>query len=356
MRLGASFWILGVSVAAVAAAVAGCGSSSDDGGGGSGGSAGGAGGAGGSGAGATECVPTADICYVAGPSGPGAACMAKADFSAQDVTQLRVTSHQVASPVALASPFVQDSIITKKSALFEPDCNLEGSGQFNLLMEVDTAQKKVTLGGGVPQAVLGAPKDGTCYASFTDTGSGLTVAPTTADYTEQSDGTLEALFPEFVMPIYLEDAVTSDSYVLVPLHEMTFTAKLSDDKNCVGRYAPEQVNPDLLCQPDQGEFAWKTGGRYEGYITVEEADNVFVVSLGETLCVVLTNDPSKWKGPSPDASCKTSKGFTETGALPKGDWCSTTNSADGCQDSWRLVIDVAAQAIPINGEYGKDCP
>ena len=33
------------------------------------------------------------------------------------------------------------------------------------------------------------------------------------------------------------------------------------------------------------------------------------------------------------------------------DRCGATNSAGGCQDSWKLVIDFAAQAIQIKGVY-----
>ena len=349
-------WTTSVAMLLAAAACGSDESSAGSGGmAGSGGTAGMAGSAG-SDAGTPECMPTADVCFVNGPSGPGAACMAKADFSSAAVTQLRATSHQVKSPAALAEPFVQDGIITKKSALAEPECHLNGSGQFNLLMEIDSAQKQLTIGGGIPQALAGAPKDGTCYASFTDTASGLVVKPETQGYSEESDGSLSATFPSFVMPIYLADTTTADSYVLVPLHDLTVNATLSADKNCIGRYAAETLDPGSDCQPAAGEFAWKTGGHYEGYITVEEADKVFVVSLGETLCVLLTGDPAMWKGPAPEASCKTSVGFTQTGGLPKGDWCSTTNSAGGCQDAWRLVIDVAAQAIPIKGVYPSDCP
>ncbi|MFO0569825.1 MAG: hypothetical protein U0263_29515 [Polyangiaceae bacterium] len=320
----------------------------DDGGGGGSGGSGGSGASGGSGGGSSACKPTDTSCFVAGPDGAGNDCMAKADFSAADVTQLRMTSHQVASPTALAAPFVQDAIITKKSTLYEPKCNLDGSGQFNFLFQVDTVKKEVVLGGGVPQTLLGPALDGTCWAEFKDATSGLEVKQYTAPYTE-SEGTLTAELDSFVMPIYLEDKATPESAVLVPLHKMKFSATLSADKNCVGRYAHETLDKGLLCQPGDGEFAWQKGGTYEGYVTVEEADQVMVVSLGETLCVVLSGDTAKWKGTNQD--CKTSKGFASSGALPKGDWCSTTNSAGGCQDSWRLVIDFAAQAIDIKGVY-----
>jgi hypothetical protein len=325
----------------------GCGGGGDDGAGAGGGSSGSGGNAGGN----TECKSQDASCYVAGPDGPGNECMAKADFSAADITTLRMSSHQVKSPNALAAPFMQEGIITKKSTLDEPQCNLAGSGQFNLLLELDTAQKQVTIGGGVPQKLVGAATDGTCWADFHDTVNNIDVKPETASYTE-SGGTFTALYDSFVMPIYVEDKWTlnGDSYVLVPLHEMTLTGKLSADKNCIGRYAPDNLTLDNSCAPDVGTFAWDPGGTYQGYITVEEADNVTVVTLGETLCVVLSGDIPKWKGPT-EHNCKTSNGFTQTGALPKGDWCSTTNSAGGCQDSWQLVIDYAAQAIKVKGNY-----
>lgn len=328
---------------AIVVASAGCGE--DDPGGGKAGSGGGSSG---------SCKPSAESCYVAGAEGPGNECMAKADFSGSAVAELRVASHQVKSPTTLAAPFMQNAIITKKSALFEPTCNLDGTGQFNLLLTVDSGASTLTLAGGVPQALLGPATSGTCYARL-DAGGGIVVEPVTAPMTLGSDGQFTATFDSFVLPIYLEDSADAEKAVLMPLHEMTVTGKLSADNNCIGRYAHERGNPSQSCQPGEGQFAWEPAGRYEGYITVTEADEVFVHSLGQTLCVVLTGDPTLWKGPKPDLNCKTSQGFVDNGGLPKGDWCSTTNSAGGCQDSWRLVIDYAAQAIQIGGEYGSGC-
>ncbi|MBK7582265.1 MAG: hypothetical protein IPI67_18920 [Myxococcales bacterium] len=337
-------WLCFASMAVLGGGlVGGCGG--DDGGGKT--SSGGSGG-GGTGGGASECTPTDASCYATGAEGPGNECMAKADFSSGAIAMLRMTSHQVQSPSALAAPFVQDSIITKKSALVEPNCNLDGSGQFNFLMQLDTDKKELTLGGGVPQALIGSAIDGTCWAAFKDPASGLEVKQYVTPYTE-SGGQLEGKLDSFVMPIFLADKAGAEDAVLVPLHEMTFTAKLSADKNCVGRYAAEKLSKGLSCQPTDGEFAWEPAGRYEGYITVEEADDVMVVSLGESLCVVLSGDTAKWKGTA--QNCATSKGFAASGALPKGDWCAATNSAGGCQDSWKLVIDFAAQAINIKGVY-----
>ncbi|MEZ4223719.1 MAG: hypothetical protein R3B13_22415 [Polyangiaceae bacterium] len=320
-----------------------CSSSDDGGGGGSGGGT------------SAGCKPSANACYVDGATGPGNECLARADYSGKDLVGLRVTSHQVKSPTTLAAPFMQDAIITQKSALFEPTCNQLGSGQFNLLVQLDRAAAELTLSGGVPQALIGDPGKA-CFAQLTDPKSGLTVEPVTATATVGADGKFDATLPLFVMPIYLEDQADLASTVLMPLHETRVTGTLSADGNCIGRYAHERLDPGLQCQAGESEFAWDAGGRYEGYITVAEADQVFVHSLGQTLCVVLTGDPKKWEGPKPDSSCATSPGFQDTGALPKGDWCSTTNSAGGCQDAWHLEIDFAAAAVTIGGEHGKDCP
>jgi hypothetical protein len=309
--------------------------------------------------GSTACKPAAQECYVDGSEGPGSECLAKADFSgaADGKTQLRITQHEVAKPNTLAKPYVQEAIITKKSALEQPACNQYGLGQFNLLLEIDTQAGTLTLGGGVPQSCTGGsgcteepvdPKNGTCWASFAS--GTLQVRPKQATTTTEA-GKLRAEFDSFVMPIYLENKTNADSYVLVPLQQMTLEATLSDDRNCIGRYAHERLDPAFKCKPDVDEFGWDNGGVYRGTITVAEADDVFVHSLGQSLCVVLSGDPSTWKGT--ENTCRTSEGFTKTGALPKGDWCAGTNSAGGCEDAWRLEIQFAAHAIRIRGEYDE---
>jgi hypothetical protein len=254
----------------------------------------------------------------------------------------------VKSPNALAQPFVQEMIFTKKSALSEPQCNMNGTGQLNMLLSIDAGQQLLTIGGGVPQALVGEPKAGTCWASFFDSSSGMNVAPATAPFTQDANGKLTAVFASFTLPIYLEDATTPDSYFLLPLHEVTVHATLSTDKNCIGRYAAEALDPAFSCLPAQGSFAWHAGGGYEGYVTVEEADEVMIASLGSSLCVVLSGDPALWKGPNND--CKSSPAFQTTGGLPKGDWCSASGPG-GCADAWHVSIDIAAQAIALNGEY-----
>jgi len=326
------FVVTGVALAA------GCSSSGgSDNGGTGGGTAGG-------------CKPTAAECYAAGPDGPGNACLAKADNTG-DKVQLRVSQLQVSSPVALIQPYMQDSIITKKIDLHQQACYQSGVGEFNILFEYDTTQKTVTAGASIPQALIGAPTDGTCFAKFTDQSSGIDVGPVSTPYTASGD-TYSATFDKLVVPIYINDA--QDSYALLPLHQVDVTATLSKDHDCVGSFRAANLEPPL-CAPAEGEFAWENGGSFNGYITVAEADTVDIVDLGESLCVLLSGDPVLWKGTDAKHTCKGSDQYAKTQQLPEGDWCSTSNSAGGCKDSWHLATKFAASAIKIDDSKFNTC-
>lgn len=299
--------------------------------------------------GSGSCKPTAAECYVAGPDGPGNACLAKTDNTG-DKYQLRVSQLQVSSPVALIQPFMQDSIITKKIDLQQQACYQSGEGEFNILFEYDTKQKTLTAGASIPQGLIGAPKDGTCFAKFSDQSSGIDVGPTSTPYTVSGD-TYTASFDKLVLPIYIQE--DQKNYALLPLHKVDVKATLSKDHDCVGSYKADQLKPPL-CAPAEGEFAWVNGGSFTGYITVAEADTVDVADLGESLCVLLSGDPA-WKGTDAKHTCKGSDQYKNTGKLPVGDWCSTTNSAGGCKDAWHLVTKFAASAIKIDDSVYNTC-
>jgi hypothetical protein len=301
-----------------------------------------------------SCQPTSADCYVDGPEGPGAECLALHDNSGSDKIQMRVSMLKVDSPPVLAQPFMQDAIITKKVTLAREQCNLYGDAQYNVLFEFDTAQKTVTSGGAYPHAEIGDPKtDGACYARFTDESSAIDVEPVTTDL-EIDGNTFRAEFPHIVIPIFLEDK--KDSYVLLPLSQLSVEAELSEDRNCIGRFQHETLSPDNLCAAPEGKFAWEGAGTYKSFITVEESDGVNIQSLGYTLCVLLSGDVAKWRGPLNEdgiAACKDSAGWTAAGnRLPTGDWCSTDNApANGdCADAFRLETSFAASAIKITGD------
>jgi hypothetical protein len=307
---------------------------------------GGSGGSGGSGGGQGACWPTDDVCYVAGPTGPGAECLAKADNSGSPIWQGRLTSIQVTKPDRLAQQFVQNTIIDKGVTLNQDVCNETGDGTFSWLFEFDSTTNKLRTGGGLP---VGDPKAGGCLVSLTTTS--LPVAPIEVDVTIDGEN-FSAQNIDVYVPIFLDPADTSKALVL-PLHGVEFAGKFNDDThNCIGSFNGDELLPTDGCRAAPPARAWKNGGTLKGYITIAEADQVFVEELGSTLCVYIAGTED-WKGPDPDASCATSAKWV-AGERPPGDWCSTTNApADGtCQDAWRLEGEFAAAAFDVTG----DCP
>ncbi|MEZ4374062.1 MAG: hypothetical protein R3B07_24795 [Polyangiaceae bacterium] len=356
--LGRVAWVMSVTVA-LGLCAGGCGGSDDPAGsGGSSGSGGtaGTGGSGGSGGGVSDhpCQPKEASCYVAGTSGPGAQCMARRDNSKEDVIQLRVTQLELKEPATLRQPFLQNSVITPKITPNSPECFQFGDAQFNILFSWDTTTMKVTQGAGEPQALIGPLNDGTCYSQFNDGPSGAQIKPVETDFTVEGN-VYTAVFPDIAVPIYLEDSKAN--YALLPLHELEVTATLSDDKSCVGRYVPENLDETQGCSAKEGEFAYQNAGTYKGYVTVEEADTVDITSLGYSLCVLLSGNVKRWQNKPAGETigrCDGSQGFMEEGGFPKGNWCSGTNSAatDTCADAWLIESDYAAAGVTINGVCG----
>ena len=77
----------------------------------------------------------------------------------------------------------------------------------------------------------------------------------------------------------------------------------------------------------------------EGYIKLSDADKIDIIDIGKTLCTVLTNKT----GPDGKSCPKTATGEIDV----KGDYCSTTKSAGGCQDSFWLAATLAASATEL---------
>ena len=327
-------------VIAAFAAAGGC--SSDEGGGG------GNGGAGGSGA-AGACWPSNDACYVAGPEGPGAECLAKKDNTNEAVWQGRLTSIEVLKPAKLAQQFIQGAIIDNGVSLNQQECNEGGEGTFTWLFEFNPATNKLKTGGGPP---VQDPKAGSCFVTLTNTS--LPVAPIEVDVTIDGQN-FSASGIDVNVPVFLNPDDTTNALVL-PLHDVEFSGTFSADHNCIGSFNGDELQPINNCAPDTSttppQRFWKNGGTLKGYITILEADQVYVEELGSTLCVFIAG-AADWKGPAPANDCATSAKWM-AGERPAGDWCSTTNApADGsCSDAWRLEGQFAGAAFQING----DCP
>ncbi len=316
------------------------------------GASGATGGAGGNGA-LPNCMPASPDCYVNGPGGPGAECLALHDNVDGAPTQLRVSQLVITSPVVLAQPFMQDALITKKTGLDRPDCFQFGDGQLNLLIELDAAAGTARLGAALPLALIGDPKtDGACWATFDDPGSGYTVAPAQTAYAAGGQS-FDLPFDRFALPMFLENKL--DSYVLFPLQHVQLTGTLSADRDCIGAYDAASLDPDSTCSPGAGSFAWTNGGELRAHILVSDSDRVEVTSLGYTLCVLVSGDVAKWKGPKNAhgiATCQDSDGWTQSGGqLPDGDWCASTDApaTATCHDAFRFDSSYAASGIAING-------
>jgi hypothetical protein len=143
------------------------------------GGAGGSGGGGGTGGAAPACKPTADVCYSAGPNGPGNECLAPHNNDGQDHVQIRAVWARSIAPKGNTDPAVYD-ILRLRSSLNWGECNMpNGQGGFMLLTDwdrsnPDKAQQTVrtgyaaymTLPGPAPDPVQ-VKNDGLCMLEYT---------------------------------------------------------------------------------------------------------------------------------------------------------------------------------------------
>ncbi len=341
---------LGIGLACVVCALGlgtlGC-SGEDDTSGGNGNGGSGNAGSGGSAGGANvgECVPTAAECYVDGPTGPGAECLAKVDNSKSDVWTGRFSFLKINKPAALANQIVQEAVINKGISLNQPDCKETGDGTFSWLLEFNSTTGKLKTGGGDP---VTDPKAGGCFVSVPNANPALVVAPVEVDVAVDAQGKFAATIDSVVVPIFLDKEKTG--VILLPLHGIAFDGQFSADHNCVGRYNGDKFTKSNLCQPDTtlDETNWTTGGNLRGYITVEEAEAVYIDDLSVSLCAQIAG--KDWKG-KPEGKCSETAAW-QAGERPDGDWCAATNSpaTASCKDAWELQGGFAASAIKINGD------
>jgi hypothetical protein len=323
-----SYFLLLALGTVVLSAAGGC---SDDGGDG----------AGSGGAGAVDCWPKSDACYIAGRSGPGAECLAQKNNAGATKWQGRLTSIQVVKPSNLTLTVVQRDIINKGVDILECDPSAKGEGTFSWMFEIDSETKMMRTGGGLP---ISDPKAGGCFVTMPN--QPLPIAPIEVPVT--IDGlSFSASGIDVSVPIFTSPTDTTNPIIL-PLHAVTIGGTFSDDShNCIGHFLGDELLPEESC----AGTAWTSGGQLEGYITIEEADQVYIEELTTTLCVFLAGIGGGWKGSA--GNCATSDKWL-AGDRPKGDWCSTTNAAGdaACSDAWHLEAGFAAAGFPVNG----DCP
>jgi hypothetical protein len=298
-----------------------------------------------------NCDDTGEMCMASmagcstAPCTSSSACLAMADNTGKTVQDFRMRKLHVVAPGALASEVIQGGIVDLGIEL-PNQCGENGQGAFNWLLRVDTTAMKMTTGGAPPATdPFGV---GYCFVDQM-IGSAL-VAPATTPLMMASDGTLEtAPIPKLNVPIYVMGQLSM--VVVLPISQGRLTGvTISKDGNCIGAFNPNGVTfSGGSCIANGGCERWFTAGSLGGYITLDEADNVPVATLGNiSLCVFLTGGSSVVDGGKACARDMSGK------IIARGDYCSTTQSAGGCGDSFWLAATFAASAVKIND--GKGMP
>jgi hypothetical protein len=305
------------------------------------------------------CSPASGTCNTA-PCQASSPCLAMADNSGASVANLRMRKLLVTAPPALAfrppnDTFVQKTVIDNGINL-DYQCGEPGTGTFNWLIQFDTTNNKVTTGCAPPTT----DPFGVGYCFVNATIEGLKVGPVTVDITQNSNGSYDsAIIPKLYVPIFVAQgttgASTAPSVVVLPLtHSAVKGVTLSADHNCIGNYNANAVTPVPASPPNPASCVdtddttcvrWTTGGSLGGYITLDEANNVDVPQLSESLCVLLAaTAPVDTSNPNEKRCATDSSGHV----MATGDFCSQTNLPMGCADSYWLSATFAASAAKIS--------
>lgn len=276
-------------------------------------------------------------------------CVALVDNKASTDFALRMAQVQFFKPDAFTGSF-EMGLILNSLVMNLPACNLTGSGTFSWIVELNTTTGQYTVGTSKP---VQNPKDGYSYVNETISLSGqnFTIKPVNGSFSVDPDGTLNADVLDFIfLPVYLDSQ--GNSVLLIPVHQLRmYETKISADNNCVGKYNEWGLSPSNDCDPDyaQNSFPFVNGGKAEGYILLEEADDVVITaySLNRSLCVLLSPSAGVYgDGGNPQHCERDANGVIK---LP-GDWCSLTNGpADpSCHDAMKVKADFAASSVKLN--------
>jgi hypothetical protein len=296
-------------------------------------------------------APTGASCVPTDPACPALAvksdCLALVDNTGKDQFVLRMSQLEVVSPAVLSTPLVAN-LVGKGVNINLPKCNVPGDGTFSLITEFDIKAGKIKTGGGLPTA---NPTDGYCYAN--DAANKVAPVEVPAKFTVGTGGVTFSTDPiaKIVMPVYQPDM---KSTIHLPLSQAKLVdGQISADHNCVGSFNGTKLDPNNNCLEEPSVKFFTNGAKLEGYITLEEADAVLVPQLTETLCALLVGTDSaavaKYIEGTAPKKCKRTDGKTID---LKGDWCSMTNAAGGCQDSFRLSASLASSAVKLKAS----CP
>jgi hypothetical protein len=281
-------------------------------------------------------------CPIEPQCGTTSSCLPMADNAGKDLADLRLRSLIVTAPAPLATSLVQRAIITKNIDLKAKQCGETGNGAFNWLIRVDRKNNSILTGGAPPSDdPFGV---GFCFYNHT-TPSGIEVVPEEIKVTFTGDTFTTDPIPKLNVPIFLNGDVNNT--IILPLTNVVINkVTLSNSDNCVGRFEPKSLTSDCTNDPESCA-KWTTAGAIGGYITLEEADNVEIADLSQSLCVLLTGADKNAENKCPREAGKL--------AIPDsklGDFCSTSQKAGECRDSFWLAATFAASAATITDGAG----
>jgi len=271
--------------------------------------------------------------------GSASTCLPIADNKGKQVLDFRMRRLNVAAPKALAQQFIQKTVVTTNIDLNARECGEKGKGLFTWLLRVDRQNNTLVTGGAPPSAdPFGV---GYCFARFT-TADKIVIEPLQTGIVFQGDTFKSTDKKKLNVPIFLNGDV--NNVVVLPVTDVVIQGvALSEGGNCIGKLNPNALSSD--CSDDPALCSkWQTAGALGGYITIEEADQVYIQDLSESLCVILTQSS---KGP--DGRCTRQNGKIAF----EGDYCSKDKQPGSCKDSFWLAATFAASAVTIYDGNGK---
>jgi hypothetical protein len=304
------------------------------------------------------CPPTGGTCSIDKQKcGDPATCLPLADNSAKPTWDFRLRRLLITAPPSLVGTsvgtgLIQTSIIDKGVDLAAPECGDNGTGAFNWLLRLDPTADQATTGGAPPSP----DPFGTGYCFYrhqlvNDAGASIDIQPAQIGVTFDDAGTFTtAPIAQLNVPVFVSpDAGASDpsNVIILPLRNAVLAqTTVSNNDNCIGAYNLQALTGSCIVSDPSSCSKWHTAGTLGAVMTLEDADKVMVSLLNESLCVILTVT-------QPDPSTRGCQRDGNGQIVAKGDYCSTTNQAGGCQDSFWLSATFAAAAVTINDGSGE---
>ncbi len=283
------------------------------------------------------------------------ACVAYADNAGAQTFNLRISHLTVEAPVALTDPTVKN-LLSKGVTLDDTACQsadalalFTGDGTFNWILQLDLAAGTLKTGGAALQTDPSAP-----YCFLNGDIAGFDVAPLEAPISVTGNSFEIDEVRDVAVPVFT-DKNDPSKVILLPLRGVRiFDTTFSDDHNCIGTFNGSGLDPNNLCLPDNDNPQFVDGGKLEGYVTLEEADDVDVPELGNaSLCALIAGA---------DFVDQATNKCRRDGAMAiefQGDWCAGAMEGDPgqaasgtCADAVKLTASFAASGAAVSG----DCP